>query len=98
MPTCGRCCDSTAGAKPCGSCYQRLGSPLGVASPETRKSNAFQSTIGILSIRAEVDQTDGTMKLEVDRQVVEAEKPVFDPLPEGIAKLNEEGSRWELGA
>jgi hypothetical protein len=48
--------------------------------------------------RLEVDQTDGTMKLEVHRQVVKAEKPVFDPLPEEIAKLNEEGSRWELGA
>jgi hypothetical protein len=81
-----------------GKLLPETGLPLGMVSPETSNSIAFQSTIGILSIRAEVDQTDGTMKLEVDRQVVEAEKPVFDPLPEEIAKLNEEGSRWELEA
>jgi hypothetical protein len=74
------------------------GLPLGVASPDTSKSIVFQSTIGNLSIRAEVDQTDGTMKLEVDRQLLKAEKPVFDPLPEEIEKLNEEGSRWAHGS
>jgi hypothetical protein len=81
-----------------GKLLPETGLPLGMVSPDNSNSIAFQSTIGILSIRAEVDQTDGTMKLEVDRQVVEAEKPVFDPLPEEIEKLNEEGSRWEIGS
>ena len=81
-----------------GKLLPETGLPLGMVSPDNSNSIAFRSTIGILSIRAEVDQTDGTMKLEVHRQVVKAEKPVFDPLPEEIAKLNEEGSRWELGA
>jgi hypothetical protein len=81
-----------------GKLLPETGLPLGMVSPDNSNSIAFQSTIGNVSIRAEVDQTDGTTKLEVDRQVAKAEKPVFDPLPEEIAKLNEEGPRWELEA
>ncbi len=73
------------------------GLPLGVASPDTSKSIAYQPTFGYLTIPAEVNRADEAVKMEVDQQLIKVKKTLLDPPPEEIEKFSEVAAAGKLG-